>query len=161
MQVQNPEATQIIRDQAKLTVAEGFPQNLSSSIVPVMDMTPRFHRNETSFANGYTTSGNISLATSGQGKRFYITGYQIGIIKDATCDLASGDILVSYTQEGVSSRRLARIPTLTLTAQQISINHTLRNPILIDENSSITMTGTFTAGSMARSLTIFGYEVQK
>lgn len=157
MQVQNPEATQVIRDQAKLTLAEGFPQSLSSQIIPVIDMSPDFHKNLSSFVNGSNATGNSVLYTGTSGKKLCIVSAAIAVAKDATCDLATGPIQITYVQGGVTKTLIA-LPNLTLTAQQMETSISLIRPIICDAGTNVACTVTYTAGNLRRQMQVYGYE---
>jgi hypothetical protein len=157
MQIQNEEATRIIRDQAKLTLSEGFPQVLLPNVVPVMDMTPRFHK----FANvlgsaGQIVTGSLSAFTSHATYETYVTGLCANYSKDATCDIATGSISVIAVIDGVS-KQLARFSVVTLTAERENINITFRPAIKIDKNAAVLINGTYSLGLMSRNLTVYGY----
>lgn len=146
MQVQNPEATAIIRDQAGLTIAEGFPQNLSSSIVPVMDMTPNFHRLINRVLSATSGSSSVSLGTTDANKVSYLQGFSLSMHKDAAMDVATGSCSLTVSMNGISTV-IARIPYITLTAERESIFIALPKPIKLDKNTSITAArGSSTAG---------------
>lgn len=158
VQIQNTEAITAIRDGARLSISEGFPQNLLPNVQPVMDMTPRFHKEAISSIISSNGSGVITAYTGNAGKRFYITGAVLSVMKDAACDAASGVIQINYTQGGVSKSLLA-IAHLTATAMYQTIDTDLVYAIPIDLGTNITVTGTFAAGTMSRSAIIYGYEI--
>lgn len=159
MQVQNPQAGEIIRDQAGLTLAEGFPQNLSSSIIPIMDMTPDFHREvPLCGGNSSTGTGAITLLTASNTKKTYITSLTLGIVKDVTCDAGTSRLAINATIGGVS-RNIICIPTLTLTAQSSVIAIEFSKPIQIDKGSLLTVASySFAAGNCIRSGSVTAYE---
>jgi len=159
MLIQNPVAAQVIRDQAKLTITEGFPQNLLANVQPVMDMTPRFHRTATAAISNSTGSGNSAVFTTSTNADTFITGATWGIVKDATCDLASGGASLTATQDG-KSITLLTLPVLTLTAQSLIVSQVFNPPIKVDRNITLRMNQTFTVGTLARSANIHYYEVQ-
>lgn len=158
MQIQNEEATRIIREQAKLTLAEGFPQVLLPNVVPVMDMSPDFHRNLTSFTGGSSSTGSITAYTGKTGTSFCVIGIQYSMVKDVTCDIATTSLTVLGTQGGVS-KTLCAVAVLTLTVQNQTVVVNLPRPIILDPGTNITSAATFTAGAMRRQVTVYGYEI--
>lgn len=159
MIIQNEEATRIIRDGAKLTLAEGFPSVLLPNVVPVMDMTPDFHRITNIVKSNFSAStGAITIYTTQNEKEkdFYLTHVTINLTKDATCDIANGRVALSVTIGGLSAD-LCSFSVLTLTAQDKSASIAFTKPIKIDKNTAITFAGTFTVGAMVRSASISGY----
>lgn len=159
MQIQNPEAAQIIRDEAGLTLSEGFPQNLSSTVQGVIDMTPSFHKRIVPYASlSRTTSGAQTIATTSSTKNTYITSLSLGVAKDSACDVAIGAVVVTCNVGG-AAKVLAAVPIVTLTAQTANIYYKFDKPILLDKGAAIAFgTSTYTAGTMCRNCTLFGYE---
>jgi len=161
MQIQNPEAAQIIRDQAGLTIAEGFPQNLLPNVQPVMDMTPRFHKKPICLNGSTTTSGTGTVVSAKAGVRYMIHGFAASFIKDATCDGADGSIQWNLTQGGVT-RTICSFPVLTLTAQNGSLAASFVDPIICDEETIIQAASyTFTAGKCRRNIVLYITELTK
>ncbi len=161
MQIQNPRATEVIREEAGLTLSEGFPQTLSSNIIPIIDMTPSFHA-VVNIANtaSSTTTGAITILNPVNEGDLYITGAHIALVKDAACDMASGRVTLAATINGVV-RSILSIPVLTLTAQQQSLSISFVRPIKVDKGTSVTLlTNSFAAGNLIRSGGIVGYTVQ-
>lgn len=158
MQVQNPEVGEIIRDQAGLTLTEGFPQSLSSSITSVIDITPHFHKVMSSINDTGTTSGTRTVFTASTSKKTYIVGFHYSYIKDATCDITTGAGIAVRAVSGGATRTLAAFTVLTTTAQSESIFIQLPRPILMDRGGAVSHTGTYTAGTLVRSLTVHYYE---
>jgi len=141
MQIQNARAGEIIRDQAGLTLAEGFPQNLSSSIVPVMDMTPRFHRT-IKIARQTSTTTSATVFSSSDKKRTFICGVQLTYSKDASN--LSNQIDLRVAVDSVSTR-IIEIAVTPSTAQNGSLYIQFPEPLLIDKNASVTMNQEATA----------------
>lgn len=161
MLIQNPDAAQAIRDQAKLTLTEGFPQNLLPNVQPVMDMTPRNHRLVNSFnaATKTTSSSSDTVFTTPTDRDLYITQVIFGFVKDAACDTASGAATLRVTSGG-QAKTIAALPVLTLTAQDSRVVMNFNPPMKADRNTNCTMVqGTFTAGAFVRVTEVIGYEL--
>jgi len=161
MQIQNPDATEVIRNQAKLTIGDGWPSNLLPNVQPVMDMSPRFHRNINFFvSNTRNTSGSTTSSTPADGDTF-IVGCMLSVAKDATCDVATGTVAALQVQVSGVAQVILRIAGLTLTAERDSVVLMFDRPIKVDRNSTIGLsTSTYSAGLMNRSFAIYGYTVQ-
>ena len=159
MQIQNPEATQTIRDEAKLTLAEGFPDNLLKDCQAVMDMTPSFHKTDITLAHlNRVTSGAQTIFTSSSTRETYVTAVTASLAKDATCDVGIGAVTVTTTVNGLA-RVLASIAVVTTTLQTANVHIIFKNPIKIDKNVTIAFgTSTYTLGTMSRTCAVFGYE---
>lgn len=158
MLIQNETALRAIREQAKLTQAEGYPQNLLPNVQAVMDMSPEFHvYNSNVFSVGSGATGVASVYTGSPGKRLVITGYLFTIAKDVTCDQSTTSLSIIYTKNGVA-QTLCSIAVLTLTVQTETIMLTLKDPIYTDNGTSVTSSVTFTAGTLRRTAMVYGYE---
>ncbi len=97
----------------------------------------------------FTTTSDLSRGT------LYVKGLTLSYVKNVTCDIASGSIAISATINGVSTK-LALLPVLTLNADNASIAVMFDNPVKLDL-ATVTVTGTFTAGSCVRSYSIYYY----
>jgi len=161
MLIQNSYATQVIRDQAKLTLSEGFPQNLLPNVQPVIDMTPRFHRRADLLkAASRTTSGSATIFQTDAGKDTYITGLIFSVTKDSTCDMATGSVSLSCTVGGIA-QTLCTLSVVTLTAQDKEIAIEFPVPIKIDPSTNVTIgSQSFTVGACSRTAQIYGYTTE-
>lgn len=163
MYIQNPDAAAAIRAAAGLTVAEGVPSNLSTTVTPVMDMTPRFHRYTSlikSANRSTTTASSVTVFTTASDHDTYITAMSIALIKDSTCDVGTGTFnLILTPPDGVSINPL-RIPLLTLTAQETTQFLSLPHPIKVKRGTTLSHGAfAFTVGNASLTVCFFGYEV--
>jgi len=156
--IQNTDAINAIRNGAKLSISEGFPQQLIRSVQPVMDMTPNFHRTLQTKQLARTSSGAVTIHTTSATKDTYIFGVGYSMIKNATNDVATGNLGLTAVIGG-ATYYLITVAVLTLTAQDISTFYSLKHPIKLDRNTAIALDGTFTAGNMVRNPIIYYYEV--
>jgi len=148
-----------IRNGAKLSISEGFPQNLLPNIQPVMDMTPAFHRTTNLIQQRAlnTSSGASTIFTTSTEHDTYITGFSISLVKDATNDTASGAFTLSATVDSVVTI-LGSLAVLTLAAQDQTLSVTLKHPVKISKGTALTMGSlTYTAGTCSRSMVVYGY----
>jgi len=158
IKIQNADAIQAIRAGAKLSISEGFPQELTGQALPVMDMTPNFHR----FANivrsvQATTSGTSTLYTTPTDKDFYLTAASLNYEKDVVND--SLLVYLSVVIDGATNNVL-RIGKLGTTASKGESSIALSPPIKLDRGSQILIGGSFTAGALNKSGSIIGYTVE-
>jgi len=110
-----------------------------------------------SLTKSTTGTGDI-IATTANTKQLYIKYVSFSMIKDATCDVATGSLSLSATIAG-AVKEIALIPVITLTAQSESINIVFNNPIKIDPNTAVTLGAqTFTAGVLVRTAVIGFFE---
>lgn len=159
VQIQNTDAITAIRDAARLSISEGFPQHLDLKVVPVMDMTPDFHR----FTNiiqqvTSTVTGASDIYVVSTAKTLYLTNVTLGFSKDAACNIATGVISITGTVDG-RLKNLISIPVFTLVVERDMVSIALVKPIKLDGGSTITSNVTFSLGAMVRSGAIMGYEV--
>lgn len=157
VQIQNNDAITAIRDGARLSISEGYPQDLGKTVVPVMDMTPEFHRFDFPISANPVTTGAVTVLTTLDRRQYYLTGVSMSLVKNATCDIATGQVGLTVVIEGVTTTVCA-IAVLTLTAEAREKTVIFKDPIKLDNASIISLTGTFTAGAMSRQVTIYGYE---
>lgn len=138
-QIQNPDATIAIRLGAGLSQAEDFPQSLSNNCVPVMDMTPDFHK-----TSDVRTAASGTIFTTPLDEDVLVTGVQLAGTK-AAADTGTG-LVIGASVNGVN-RNLIQLLNQTLTAESTSLNREFVVPVKIDRNANITMTltGTWTS----------------
>ena len=111
-------------------------------------------------SSSQTTTGtfSVTMPTVSAGAETYITAIQFGLIKDATCDIASGTVLVTCTPaEAGISKNLILIPVLTLTAQSENITLSLPYPLKVKNAANISVGGTFTVGALSRAINVVGF----
>jgi len=155
--VNNSEVITEISDGLKLPVSFGKVSNSSRFIQPTFECNPKVTKNANYIkASSSATSGSTTIHTGVNTGELYILNVNLSICKDATCDIATGQVTVNGTINGVSTS-ICGIAVLTTTAQNQSISVSFSKPIKIDRNTSISITGTYTAGLMSRYASIIGY----
>jgi len=107
-------------------------------------------------ASGSSTTGTMTIFTTPTDKDFYITGLYLSMIKDVTNDMATGNVAIALTIDGVTVNPIG-IGVLTLTAQSESVAFPFTTPIKVDRGTAITIGATYTAGSMRRFGSVHGY----
>ena len=156
--IQNAEAIKIIRDECRLSLSEGFPQVLGGTVLPVIDMSPAFHRKPFTINSNPVTTGAATIYTTVAGEEVYITGVQLSFVQNVTASTPTGQISVTAVIDGTTVP-LASVAVLTLTAMTQSTYVQFANPIKVDVATAIILTGTFAAGAMSRSATIECFRV--
>lgn len=134
-----------------------IPSEISKTIWPVIDITPRKHR----IANivrdtGRSTTGTSTVYTTPTDQDFFLTSAFVSGTSDATADNTFFAILA--TIDGVS-RNLLKIYKTTLTAASISIPISYIFPIKIDRGTNISITTSFSVGTSTVEGGITGYTV--
>lgn len=115
-------------------------------------------KNLTAYAPA-TGAQSISVATIGNTNNdYYISDITLTITKDAACDIATGAINLTVTPFDTNVATIVLgIPILTLTAQSQSASIHLTHPLKIARNTTMSLSGTFTAGLCVRRCDINGY----
>lgn len=158
VQIQNTDAISAIRNSARLSISEGFPQNLLPNVQAVIDMTPRKHHvcDIVKTASG-SGSANNTIYTTPTDCDFYITAITLGVIKDASA--TSVDSYVTCVIGGVTSRMIS-IPGITLTAQSETMSISFPFPIKVDRGTSVVLTNSTNVAVIKSTACIIGYTVQ-
>jgi hypothetical protein len=132
-----------------------------SETLDKIQCTYNLNRNTSNFVlsgSGSTTGAiTINTAVVNTNSETWITGIGLGVVKDATCDIADGRINVTVNTIDGISRTIISIPVLTLTAQSENVFYSLPYPIRLQNNTAITTTNSFTVGKLNRSFVVFGY----
>lgn len=159
--IQNEKAITAIRDNARLSVRDGFPTQLANIVQPVMDMTPDLQQKTTFFLqSSKSNSGTQGLAAPSGEVRVFVTSIFFEIYKDVTCDIATSEYDLTLKRKGATIK-VGGMIIVTLTAEQRSKEFYFQRPIEVDPGSQMSVPGTFTAGVYKRLMHIHGYTVQK
>lgn len=162
MKIQQPQVYQNLNYATKYNPSEGIPE-VNDKISLSIDLNPIFSSPCTKIGFiDQATTGTLSLipATSAAIDR-YILSISLSLVKDITCDVASGGVKVGGKDiDGVTTTFLA-LAVLTLTAQENAISITFSNPLKISPTTAVTLSGTFTAGAMSRSASITWLDIEK
>jgi len=139
---------------------EATPNNLSSQIVPVIEVNPKLLRTCNLVKTNAASGTSALFYTTPTNQDFYIVALEASFIKDAACDLATGVISVNCTIDGAASQSLLKFSVLTLTAQNQTATISFPTPIKVDRNTTISMSrAATTAGLCYMSGTVIGYLV--
>ena len=158
----NSDLTKELVDSGKLQQSsQSIPTEFNDKISFVCDVNPRNARlcKILSSSPFKTASGILTNFTAPTDRDTFITSITAGILKSATCDIATATpIVVSITTDGLT-RDIITFPSETLTAQNMIINQTFNPAIKIDRGSAITVSGTFAAGSLMRTCNVIGFQI--
>ena len=157
----NSDTTKELIEGGKLQVVQGVPQTIANYIQPVMEVNPKLLRRITVIRDlTRTTSGAGTIYTTPADREFYLVGYTLSYIKDAACDSATGSQVYIVVYQDGAIRSIGTLAGITLTAQTANITQSFFQPIKVDKNSTILLSGnTFAAGNLIKSASIFGYVV--
>jgi hypothetical protein len=131
------------------------------SPIPVIEVGMKQTKRGFAIVGNQTTTGTLSISFSSvshSDDQVYITGVTLSVSKDASCDVATGQILVYiYSADTGQIMNLTGMGILTLTAQTSQHNVIFTHPIKMKKGQTIAASGTFTAGSMTRTVAVSGY----
>lgn len=162
-QIYNTDLIKELKDGAKAQqLRDTLPSQLAEKVVPVMEVNPKLLRtiNVVNTSTSGTSAATVTVISADPNNDFYLTSINIGIIKDATCDAASGALTANIQTLNGATVSFASIPLLTLTAQSENLVLSLPIPLKIDKNSTIKCTvPTFTVGNCRVVMGATGYKV--
>jgi hypothetical protein len=128
-----------------------------------MEVNPKLLKNANQVVTLSAVSTNASIATIytvPAGKEFYLTGFSMGLTKNATCDVASGTLSISVKPAGGVTVPVGFLPFQTLTAESLNANFQLTIPIKLERLGTVTIPAfSFAAGACTRYHTIYGYTI--
>lgn len=154
--IQNARIKNYFIDILKLNpLQDVIPDYVKGDVQPVVEIDKPILNVSRSNSTAATTSATIY--TTPTDRDFYLTNVSLSYIKNATCDLATGSYTLTCFIDG-QNVQLIRIPILTLTLQEGTINIDFDKPMKIDRNTVIGLAGaSFTAGAFVRAGAIQGY----
>lgn len=140
---------------------QNTPQLDTSKIILTADVNPKNLRRINLLSNTAvkTTTGTLNFLLTPADRDFYLTNINVSVIKDATCDTATGALNCNAFFNG-QAINIVPITIITLTAQTINFAINFPTPLKIDRNSQMALGGTFTVGAMVRQVTCQGYTVE-
>jgi len=137
---------------------------IPSETLDKVQLTYNLNKQFSSFvaSNILATTGTltVTLPTIDVRSEIFLTSIDFDIIKDATCDLATGTLQVQCTpfEQGIAKTILS-VSTITLTAQAQHAHVDFNYPLKLKPNVNITLLGTFTVGVLNRSICCSGFIV--
>ena len=127
-------------------------KKVNESIQPTYSANPKY--TEIIKSGAISTTAVAVAYTTPRDKDFYLTFISIHIVKDATCDTSTINFQVNI---GGATTTFHKLPITALTAEQKSEIVLLPYPIKCDRNTNIQVQGTFTAGTMTKTIMIGGF----
>jgi len=155
-QIYNSDLTKELTEGAKIQVSrDRVPNQLADKVVPVMEVNPKLLRRVKIVKNVQAANAtSATVFTTPTDRDFYLTGYCLSVIKDAT-STSTGTSLRS-TIDGAAVR-IAEIIGLSLTVQNQTITGSCTPPIKIDRGVTITVNNTTNVANVSSSAEIHGY----
>jgi len=147
-----------VNDLALSGTVDKIPTETLDKVQLVYSLNKQFSDFVVGSSSASTGTLTLPLPSISSGAEIYLTSISLSIAKDATCDLATGFVSAFLTPDSTNiSTAILRIPVITLTAHTESITLSLPYPIKVKSGTSITCTGTFSAGVYGRSITLTGF----
>lgn len=160
--IYNSELIKEIVDGAKIQIAsDSIPVELSEKIVPVMEVNPFMLKkcNIVKRASNSTINSSGAIYTTPTDQDFYLCGYELSFINDATSQASSGEILAT-PREMLSSTFMGTMFNITGTSFAGTMSKDFNRPILLKRGDAITATINGTAvGSAILNAMIYGFTV--
>ena len=154
----NPEVIQELRNAAKIQPGsrESIPSNLSGSIVPILDVTPKNVKTaRVMWGQAINATGGTVLSASAFADfDVYIIGAQLAVIKDVTSTSTSSKLNV--TINGLVTT-LISLPGISLTPQTLSESISFNHPIKIDRNTAVSLANTTAVGNVTLMGSVYFY----
>lgn len=159
VQIQNTDAIRIIRDNARLSISEGFPTDLGKTVVPVMDMTPALQRRLNLIrCTVKSTTGSATIFTTSTTERTFLCGVYQALSSDVTADGINSSISFTPQAEGIT-RSLFLCEKQPVTAGNVTGSIEFPIPLELSKGSTVTHSLSFTVGAMTVSTIFYGYTV--
>ncbi len=156
VEIQNPQIKTELQEKTHITPVDIIPTTLSNVVVPIINVGRNIDQYVVK-GSSYTSSGTFTIYTTPSDIDFYLTSVHCSFSKDATCD-ATDPISMTLSIYG-QNPSILRLALTTITEERGSTSSDLKEPIKLDRNTTISVTGSFTAGTMMRAGTITGFTV--
>lgn len=148
--------SQLINEVVNVLKLDSRVENIPS-VVMTAETNPKVVTPATVASASLIISGGGIVYTVPNTQDFYLRSINFGMIKDATCDKASGNVTVTGRVNGITVT-LASLPVLVSTAQTNQCTVLFQNPVKIDRGGTINIgSATYTTGLMSRTVDISGF----
>lgn len=138
--------TGLIDDLKMNPITDAIPKVVVPSIAPVY-VSNLYYSTSGGSAGNSTSAGAATAFTASASQDTYLTSVTLSLVKDATCDAATGSVSANITVNG-SSVSVVSISHLTLNALDQTVVLSLPYPIKMDRSTTVRATNpTFTAGA--------------
>jgi len=155
-QILNQSTLREIRQALSVPNSYNAPSYSSDQVIPVVNVNPKDYKESKYATLSKTNTGTATIYTTDLNKDTFLTSVQLSFAKDATCDAATGSVVLQAIPFGLTSQTaIVSIATITLTAQSGNIFLEFNKPVKIARNTAIQIGGfSYTVGIMSRQATI-------
>lgn len=157
--VNSSETLAQLREAAQLMQGkDATPSMLSNQVVPVIEVNPKLLRYAEIFKDNtaVNSASQTVYTTPNDGRDFYLTGFCVSLIKDATATSTKTYVTAYVNGELIV---LGAIVGLTLTAQTGQLVVEFSRPVKIDRNKTIAVNNSTAVGNVSASIQIRGFLV--
>lgn len=152
--INNSELKKAFSDSTKTQLTEQ-PNNVENrNVIPIIDVTPLKHKKSIAKFGTLTNGTSAIIYTTPLMSEFYLTGFHIGYIKDATATTTSVGLLV--TDEN-NIAIYFELPHFTLTAGSGSFSREFTFPMKLAKNSTVRLVSGTGVANITVKGTILGY----
>lgn len=149
--------SRIVKELGIQTAVEKLPLDVKGDIQPVLIANP-LRIIDTIRKGGASTTGSTTIFTTPATKtEFYLTWAQLRLTSDGTANNTLA--VMTITPKGGAAVNILEILKQGTTAGSREATGNFNPPILLEPNTNIVVTDTFTVGTSTRSGTILGYTV--
>ncbi len=147
MDIQNGELVSNVRDQLKIQPNDSLsPVNIVYSMNP---FAAQIVKNGTS-----STTSDVTLYQTPNNKDFFLTHVSLSVTKDAACDCVGVRL---YIYSGGAQVYVIYLRLLTGVATNDNFSLSFPFPIKVDRGTAVYMSGSITAGTIAKTGFISGF----
>lgn len=151
----NSDVTKEFQDTFKIQTVEGTLLNIGTSVNPVYNVTPKYSPITFNQVN-VTTTGDAVITTLDSKRKFAITYISLNLTKNSTADNISTYVTGVVQNQTV---RLIQLITQNTVANQSNVAIAFSFPLIVDAGSALTLVGTFSVGTMTKSVIISGFYI--
>lgn len=147
-----------VNDLAISTSTDKVPNETLDKVQLTYDLNRKFSSFILNNSKSTTGTTSLTLPTIDARSEIYLTSLDFHVVKDATCDVASGLSALNATSDfqGIG-KSLVAISILTLTAQDQHVHVDFAYPLKLKANTNLTFGNTFSVGNMIISASVTGF----
>lgn len=147
-----------VNDLALSTATDKIPSEILDKVQLTYDLNRKFSSFVVSNTSSSTGNLTVTMPTVDERSEIYLTTITMDMVKDATCDVASGSLSLTLTPDrsGIATSSY-RFAVLTATAQDKNFVISLPYPLRLKPNTNLVLSGSFTAGAMVRTVSLSGF----
>lgn len=147
-----------VNDLALSPSDDKIPNETLDKVQLVYSLNKHFSSFNIAGSSSATGTITLTLPTVSAGSEIYITALTFNMVKDATCDIATGRLGLNGTPDASNvSVSLLSIPVITLTADSVHLTMPLTYPLKMKPGTTLTITTTYTVGVMSRFCSVMGF----